>query len=65
MGYHESSAKKIHFSKLDPSLGFCFMLKKQSDCERLRTFVDNGKRVFGKNWIFHAMQDKPAYMKTK
>lgn len=26
--YHESNAKKIHFSKLDPSLGFAFLLKK-------------------------------------
>lgn len=24
--YHEPTAKKLHFSKLDPSLGFAFLL---------------------------------------
>lgn len=31
MTYHESNAKKIHFSKLDPSLAFTFLIKTEQD----------------------------------
>lgn len=65
MGYHESNAKKIHFSKLDPSLGFAFLLRKEADYEKLRNFIDAGKRVHKKNWIFHAMESKPDFMKSR
>ena len=65
MSYHESTAKKIHFSKLDPSLGFAFLLKKKSDYEKMKDFMELGKRIHKKNWIFHAMQTKPDYMRTK
>lgn len=40
MGYHEANAKKIHYSKLDPSLGFAFLLRKESDLDKLRTFMN-------------------------
>lgn len=65
MNYHESTAKKIHFSKLDPSLGFCFLIKKESDYEKLRTFINAGKRVHKKSWIFNAMDKKPDFMKSR
>jgi hypothetical protein len=55
VSYHESGAKKIHYSKLDPSLGFAFLLKKESDYEKFRNFVEAGKRIHKKNWIFHSM----------
>jgi cysteine protease ATG4 len=31
MTYHESTAKKIHYSKLDPSFGFAFLIKSSCD----------------------------------
>jgi len=31
MSYHESTAKKIHYSKLDPSLGFAFLIRSTRD----------------------------------
>ena len=65
MGYHESIAKKIHYSKLDPSLGFAFLLRKESNLEKLRTFMHTGKSIHKKSWIFHALDKKPDYMKSK
>ena len=64
MSYHESSAKKIHYTKIDPSLGFAFLLKRESDFERLKDFMLLGKRVHNKNWIFHSMPTKPDFMKS-
>lgn len=63
MSYHESNAKKIHYSKLDPSLGFAFLLKKHSDFLRFKDFMQMGKRMHNKNWIFHSMETKPDFMK--
>lgn len=63
MSYHESNAKKIHYTKLDPSLGFAFLLRKHSDYLRLKDFMQMGKRQHSKNWIFHSMDTKPDYMK--
>ena len=63
--YHESNAKKIHFSKLDPSLGFAFLLKKKSDYTRFKDFMTNGKKIHNKNWIFNCMETKPDYMCSK
>lgn len=64
MSYHESSAKKIHYTKIDPSLGFAFLLKRESDFDRLKDFMLLGKRVHNKNWIFHSMPTKPDFMKS-
>ena len=55
MGYHESTAKKIHYSKLDPSLGFAFLLRRKSDYDNMKEFVEMGQKLHKKNWIFHAM----------
>jgi hypothetical protein len=41
--YHESSAKKIHYSKLDPSLGFAFLLSKESHMQNFKDFMRDGK----------------------
>lgn len=62
--YHESSAKKIHYSKLDPSLGFAFLLKKREDMDIFREFMALGKKTHKKNWIFYSMESKPDYMKA-
>jgi hypothetical protein len=62
--YHESSAKKIHYSKLDPSLGFSFLLNKESDMDKFRQFMKDGKAIHQKNWIFYSQETKPDYMKT-
>jgi hypothetical protein len=63
--YHESSAKKIHFTKLDPALGFTFLLTCENDYKRLCDFMKKGKERHGKNWIFHTMETKPDYMRSK
>ncbi len=63
--YHESSAKKIHFTKLDPALGFTFLLTCDKDYERLRKFMTKGKELHKRNWIFHTMETKPDYMRNK
>ena len=65
MSYHESSAQKIHYSKLDPSLGFSFLIKREAHMEQFRQFMKNGKAIHGKNWIFYSMESKPDYMKSK
>ena len=62
--YHENAAKKIHFTKLDPSLGFAFLLRKPSDLIRFKEFMQLGKRIYKSNWIFHSMETKPAFMRT-
>ena len=43
MTYHESNAKKIHFSKLDPSLAFTFLLRSESDFKLFDEFMQEGK----------------------
>ena len=43
MSYHESTAKKIHYSKLDPSLGFAFLIRSTRDYQKFKTFLENGK----------------------
>lgn len=43
MTYHESTAKKIHYSKLDPSLGFAFLLRSTRDFQKFKVFLETGK----------------------
>jgi|OM-RGC.v1.030241594 hypothetical protein len=61
MSYHESNAKKIHYSKLDPSLGFCFLLKRRSHLEDLKEFMRLGKAFHKRDWIFQTSQSKPNF----
>ena len=65
MSYHESNAKKIHYSKLDPALGFAFLLKRESDLKKFKEFMALGKKLYKSNWIFHTMASKPDFMKSK
>lgn len=65
MEYHEATAKKIHYSKLDPSLGFAFLLRSSRDFTKFKSFLENGKKIHGSNWIFNTMQHKPEFMKDK
>ena len=65
MTYHENSAKKKHFSKLDPCLSFGFLLRKPSDFALFKQFMLVGKKVHQGNWIFHSMESKPDFMKSR
>ena len=56
--YHESSAKKINYKKLDPSLAFCFLLKKPEDLQTLRDFMQNGKAKYRGDWLFYCKEQK-------
>jgi cysteine protease ATG4 len=59
MQYHENTAKRIHFRKLDPSLGFAFLLKSKNDFNRFKDAMSEGAKKFGPNWAFHSMDTKP------
>ena len=61
MSYHESNAKKIHFTKLDPSFGFCFLLKNEQHFEEFKRFMTLGKAYHKGDWIFQTMQSKPDF----
>ena len=63
--YHENQAKKILYTKLDPSLGFAFLLKSDEDLVTFKNFMAEGKKQFPKNWIFYSMETKPDYMRDK
>ena len=52
--YHENQAKKILYTKLDPLLGFAFLLRSHEDLEALKAFMKQGKEKFKGNWIFCA-----------
>ena len=64
MTYHESTAKKIHYSKLDPSLGFAFLIRSSRDFQKFKTFLENGKKSHGSSWLFNVLPTKPDYMKS-
>ena len=57
--YHESSAKRILYTKLDASVGFAFLLKKDSDFQKFQQFMHQGKLRLRENWVFHTMESKP------
>ena len=44
LSYHETTAKRISYTKLDASAGFAFLLRRESDLEILKNFMENGKR---------------------
>ena len=64
MSYHEATAKKIHYSKLDPSLGFAFLIRSSRDFQKFKTFLENGKKSHGSSWVFNVLPTKPDYMKS-
>jgi cysteine protease ATG4 len=59
--YHEQSAKKIHYSKVDPSLGFGFYIRDQSDFNKFQEMLLQGRKRFGERWIFYGIQSKPDF----
>ena len=59
--YHENQAKKILYTKLDPLLGFAFLVRSHEDLETLKAFMKTGKEKFKDNWIFNAMESKPDF----
>ena len=61
--FHEGIAKKIHFTKIDPSMTFGFYLKDHKDYIKFEKFMEQSKRNFGEHWIFSHMETKPAYLK--
>ena len=61
--FHEGIAKKIHFTKIDPSMTFGFYLRDHKDYIRFEKFMEEKKSFFGENWIFSQMETKPTYLK--
>ena len=63
--YHENQAKKILYTKLDPLLGFAFLLRSHEDLEALKAFMKQGKEKFKGNWIFSTENEKPDWRKPQ
>ena len=63
--FHEGIAKKIHFTKIDPSMTFGFYLKDHNDYAKFEKFMLQNKRMFGEHWIFSHMDTKPDYLKPE
>jgi len=59
--YHEQSAKKIHYSKVDPSMGFGFLIRDEKEFDKFKQMLDKGEKKFGKQWIFYGIQSKPDF----
>ena len=63
INYHEKTAKKIHYTKIDPTMTFCFYIRNHSEFLKLKRFLSQQKQYFGENWIFSHMESKPDYLK--
>ena len=63
--FHEGTAKKIHFTKIDPSMTFGFYLQDHKDYIKFEKFMEQSKRNFGEQWIFSHMDTKPSYLKQE
>lgn len=62
---HEETAKKLHFTKLEPTMTFCFYLRTHEDYRKFELFMEQGKQQFMDEWIFSTMETKPSYMKKQ
>ena len=62
---HEETAKKLHFTKLDPTMTFCFYLRTHDDYRKFETFMEQGKKQFMDEWIFSCKEEKPNYMRKQ
>jgi hypothetical protein len=40
---HEETAKKLHFTKLEPTMTFCFYLRSHEDYRKFENFMEEGK----------------------
>ena len=63
MSFHEQTAKKIHYQKIDPTMTFAFYLRDYSDFEKFKRFMENKRDFYKDNWIFSQYETKPAYLK--
>ena len=63
ISYHEQSAKKIHYTKIDPTMTFCFYIRDHNEFAKLKRFLQQQKEFFQENWIFSQMETKPEYLK--
>ena len=61
--YHESNAKKINYSKIEPTMTFGFYLRSFKDYKKLKLHMDSGKKLFGDKWIFSCLEEKPDYLR--
>lgn len=61
--FHEESAKKIPFGKLDPTVTFAIYLRNQNDLTNFQSWQQLMKEQFGELWLFSSMERKPAFMK--
>ena len=59
---HEGTAKKIHFTKIDPSMTFGFYLRDHKEYVKFERFMEQSKRNFGEYWIFSTVESKPKFM---
>ena len=61
---HEKVAKKIHFTKLDPTMTFGFYLSDYKDYQAFDNYMAFGKKNFGEGWLFSCMETKPNFLKA-
>ena len=40
ISYHENTAKKIHYTKIDPTMTFCFYVRNHVEFKKLKGFLD-------------------------
>lgn len=62
---HEETAKKLHFTKLEPTMTFCFYLRTFEDFRKFELFMEEGKVLYKDEWIFSSMEEKPAFMRRQ
>lgn len=63
ISFHEQTAKKIHYTKIDPTMTFCFYIRNYSEFAKFKRFMAQQKDFFQENWIFSQMETKPDYLK--
>ena len=64
INYHERTAKKIHYTKIDPTMTFCFYIRNHTEYGKFKRFMQQKKELFGENWVFSQMESKPDYLKA-
>jgi len=42
---HEDQAKKLHFTKLEPTMTFCFYLRTHEDYRKFENFMIEGRKI--------------------
>ena len=62
--YHESNAKKINYTKIEPTMTFAFYVRNYRDYLKFVKYMENGKKLHGENWLFSSQETKPDYLKA-